>query len=141
MLVAKIVHILGIVVWLGGGAVTALIMMLLASQAAETRAQAAVAARRLTLTMVTPGMLAAWGGGLVMLLTNWSTIYAKAPWMHTKLLIGLIAAGITGVLTGRLRRAASGEKEVAPGAMKLVASILLVSAIAGVALVLARPGS
>lgn len=135
MLIAKIIHVLGIVVWLGGGAVTAMIMVLLASQSPETRAQATKAARKLTLMMVSPGMLAAWGGGLVMLLSQWS-LYAKAPLMHTKLLVGLIAAGITGVLSGRLRKACAADGQVAPGAMKLVASILLLSALAGVSLVM-----
>ena len=51
-----------------------------------------------------------------MLLTYWSELYAKAPWMHIKLTVGLIAAGFSGVLTGKLRRAARAGRTAMPGA-------------------------
>jgi uncharacterized membrane protein len=138
MVIAKILHVIGNILWLGGGAVAAFTMVLLASQAKDTRMAAAQAIRKLVLMVVTPGMLLSFAGGLTMLLTYWSEMYAKAPWMHMKLTVGLIAAAFSGVLTGRLRRAATSSEELSTGAMKLAGAVLLLSAVAGVSLVMLR---
>jgi uncharacterized membrane protein len=141
MLVARILHILGNFLWLGGGTVAAFTMVQLANESPATRLAAAKAVRKLVLMVVTPGMLLSLGGGLYMLLSYWSALYAKAPWMHTKLTVGLIAAGFSGVLSGKLRRAATGNGELAAGSMRLAGWVLLLSALAGVTLVFTRPGS
>jgi hypothetical protein len=54
-----------------------------------------------------------------------------------KLTVGLIATAFSGVLTGRLRKAADGQ-QLSTGAMKLAGGVLLASAVAGVALVVMR---
>jgi uncharacterized membrane protein len=141
MLFAKILHVLGIILWLGGGASAAFTMVLLASESKDVRVAAARAVRKLVLYVVTPGMLLAWAGGLINLLTYWSTLYAKAPWMHTKLTVGLIATAFSGVLSGRLRRASASGDDVSVGAMKLAGGVLLISALLGVLAVFMRFGS
>jgi putative membrane protein len=141
MQIAKLVHVLGNILWLGGGAACAFTMLFLAAESKEVKLAAAKAVRKLVLLVVTPGMLLSFAGGLTNLLMYWDALYKKAPWMHTKLLVGLIAAAITGVLSGKLRKAASGGPEVPAGAMKLAGSVLLVSALLGVALVVMRFGS
>jgi uncharacterized membrane protein len=78
-------------------------------------------------------------GGLIMLIGFWNELYKKAPWAHSKLTVGIIAAAFSGVLTGRLRRAAAGQ-DVKPGAIRTAGIVLVVSAIAGVVLVLTKPG-
>jgi putative membrane protein len=140
MLLARIVHIIGNILWLGGGAVAAFAMAQLASESQATRTAAARAVRKIILAVVTPGMLLSFAGGLYMLIPNWGAFYARAPWMHTKLTVGLIAAAFSGVLSGKLRRAASGD-ELSPGAMRLAGWVLVLSAIAGVFLVFTRVGS
>ena len=139
LVLGKLIHVLGNVLWLGGGAVAALAFAQLGSRDAATRRDAAGALRTVTLWLVTPGMLLSIGAGLVMLLSYWSELYAKAPWMHMKLTVGLIAAGFSGVLTGRLRKAAQGT-DVSAKSVRLAGIILLLSAVAGVALVFLRPG-
>jgi uncharacterized membrane protein len=139
LLVSKIVHVIGNVLWLGGGVASAFTFALLASESAATRRAAARSLRTVVLTIVTPGMLLSIGAGLVMLLSYWSELYAKAPWMHMKLTVGLIAAGFSGVLSGRLRKAAQGT-DVTAGSVRLAGAILLLSAIAGVILVMTRVG-
>jgi uncharacterized membrane protein len=142
-LISKIVHVIGNVLWLGGGAVAAFTYAQLATQPGTADAQArlsvARALRKVVLYVVTPGMLLSLAGGLTMLIGFWTELYAKAPWAHTKLMVGLIAAGFSGVLTGKLRRAANGE-EVAASSIKLAGYVLLLSAVAGVTLVLTRMG-
>ena len=141
MQIAKIVHVLGNILWLGGGAICAFVMAGLAAESKEVRLAAAKAVRKLILMVVTPGMLLSFAGGLINLLSYWEPLYRKAPWMHTKLLVGLIAAAFTGVLSGKLRKAASKGDDVPAGSMKLAGSILLVSVLLGVALVFLRFGS
>jgi hypothetical protein len=60
--------------------------------------------------------------------------------MHTKLTVGLIAAAFSGMLSGKLRRASGGGDPLSAGTMRLTAAILLLSALAGVALVFTRFG-
>jgi uncharacterized membrane protein len=136
MQLAKVVHVIGNILWLGGGAAAAFALVLMAGESKETKKAAAHAVRRLILMVVTPGMVLSFAGGLTNLLMFWDALYKKAPWMHTKLLVGLIAAAFSGVLSGKLRKAAAGHEELSVGAMKLSGSVLLVSAIAGVALAL-----
>lgn len=140
MLLARIVHVIGNILWLGGGAVAALFMAQLAAAPQDTRVAAARAVRKLILGLVTPGMLLSFAGGLYMLLTHWSTVYARAPWMHTKLLLGLIAAAFSGVLSGKLRRAADGA-DLPANTMRTAGWVLALSAIGGVFLVFTRFGS
>lgn len=136
MQIAKVVHILGNILWLGGGAAAAFTMVLLAGEAKETRKAAAHAVRRLVLLVVTPGMVLSFAGGLYNLLTYWE-LYRRAPWMHTKLTIGLIAAAVSGaLLSAKLRKAAAGHEELSVSAMKIAGSVLLASALAGAALAL-----
>jgi uncharacterized membrane protein len=48
-----------------------------------------------------------------MLIPNFAETYASQGWMHTKLLLLLALAGVTGVLTGKLRRWAEGQEVTA----------------------------
>jgi protoporphyrinogen IX oxidase len=139
LVVGKIVHVIGNVLWLGGGALAAFALARLAREQADARLAAARALRAAVLMLVTPGMLLSLGAGLVMLLSYWSDLYAKAPWMHAKLTVGLIAAAFSGVLTGRLRRAAQGA-EFTEGGVRLAGLVLVLSAIAGVSFVFVRFG-
>jgi uncharacterized membrane protein len=138
MLIARILHVFGNILWLGGGAAAAFALALLASESKDTRLGAARALRKMMLTLVTPGMLISLGAGLYMLLSGWSALYAKAPWMHAKLTVGLIAAAFSGVLSGRLRRAASSGDDLSPSAMRLAGAALLASAAANLCFVYLR---
>lgn len=140
LVIGKILHVIGNVLWLGGGAAAAFAFAQLAREDAKVRASAARALRTVILTVVTPGMLLSLAAGLMMLLSYWSELYAKAPWMHMKLTVGLIAAGFSGVLSGKLRRAATQGTEVTPGSLRLAGLVLVLSAVAGVSLVLLRVG-
>ncbi len=139
MVIARVLHVVGNILWLGGGAACAFAMVLMAHESKEARAAAARALRKITLYIVTPGMLLGLGGGLTMLLMHWSDVYAKQPVMHIKLTVGLVAIAFSGVLTGRLRRAAAGGDDTPAGAFKLAGAVLLASAVIGVTLVFTRP--
>lgn len=142
MLLLKIIHVIGNVLWLGGGTVAAFAIAMLSVDSPSVRLAAAKVARKLVLGLVTPGMLLSLAAGLAMLIADWSTLYAKAPWMHGKLTVGLIAAGFSGVLSGKLRRAASStDGEVSAKSMWIAGSALLASAVANIIFVYLRFGA
>jgi len=138
-IVCKILHVVGNVLWIGGGAAAAFTFVLLGREDPKVRLAAAQALRKIMLRLVSPGMNISLVAGLIMLITYWSELYAKAPWMHAKLTVGLIAAGFSGVLSGKLRRASTGT-DVPPGAVKLAGAVLVLSAVANVAFVFLRFG-
>ena len=115
-------HLFGAILWIGGTVAVGLA----AAAAAEHRREASAALRRVALRVAAPGMVLAWVGGLTLLAMGWSG-YRRAGWMHTKLLLVLVAAGLTGALTGRLRRWAAGD-ELSVQAVRGLAFALLVLA-------------
>jgi len=137
--ICKILHVVGNVLWLGGGAASAFAFVLLAHEDAAVRRSAARALRTLTMRLVSPAFITSIVAGLVMLLTFWSELYAKAPWMHVKITVGLIAAAFSGVLSGKLRRAANGD-EVSASSVRLAGAILVLSGLVNVIMVYTRLG-
>jgi protoporphyrinogen IX oxidase len=133
----RYLHFIGNIFWLGGVVTVAVVAALLAGQAEREHA---VAARGAALRIATPGLVLSWIGGLGMLLPHWSTLYARAGWMHGKITLALVAAALTGMVTGRLRRAASGEGELHAGRLRLLATVLLVIAFTVAGLGVFRPG-
>jgi putative membrane protein len=136
-----VVHVVGVVLWIGGAATAAWIGAQLALAPKEARAAGLGAARSAILALGTPGLLLAWLGGLVVLVLGWSDVYARAGWMHGKLTIALVLSALTGVLTARIRKAASGEREASSALLGGLAIALVVLAACAVALVLVRPGA
>lgn len=108
-IVFRYLHFLGIAFWVGSAVAVAI------AAAAPTPWESGIAQalRKVTLRVTTPSMLLAFAGGFGMLIPNFADTYAKQGWMHGKLALVLILAGVTGVLTGKLRRWADGQ-EVAP---------------------------
>lgn len=110
-LTLRALHLLGAILWIGGAVAVALSAAAVARDAKDGAAASAL--RRVALRVATPGMVLAWAGGLTLLVMGWAG-YQRAGWMHAKLLFVLVAAGLTGVLSARLRRwAAGGELAVA----------------------------
>ncbi|MBW2464482.1 MAG: CopD family protein [Deltaproteobacteria bacterium] len=124
--VLRALHVLGIIMWIGGTAATALMVVLVADDA---RAATAAAGRKVMLMVATPGLLLAWAAGLTVLIPNFTSVYAKAGWMHGKLTIALIISGLTGVLVGKVKKAAAAT-DIGLGAVKGMAlGVLLLGAI------------
>jgi uncharacterized membrane protein len=122
-LVLRSVHVLAVILWIGGTVTAALIV---AIGAADATPKIAAAARRAVLYVATPALLIAWLVGVTVLLNGWG-VYKSAGWMHTKLTLALVVTGLTGVVTGRLRRAATGG-EANPGLLRSMAAGILLLA-------------
>lgn len=102
----KALHLVGAFLWLGTSIGVAL---LAAAAAGDQRAPVAALARRVALRIATPGLVLAFAGGLTMLALSWD-LYARAGWMHGKLLLVVIAAGLHGAISGKLRKMAGGAE-------------------------------
>ncbi len=137
--IAIATHLIGMALWIGGAA-TAAMVAAAAAREGEAGRPTLAAARRAVLFVATPGMLLAWIAGLSYLVPNFTTLYARAGWMHGKLTLLIILTGITGVLTGRLRRGAAGTKPVSPGMMGGLSLAVVVIAALIVFLAVLKPG-
>lgn len=136
-----LLHIIGVLLWIGGSASAAWSAGQLALAPAEAREAGLLAVRRSLLMIATPGILLAWAGGLTMFIAYFDDVYRTAGWMHGKLTIGIVVSALHGVLVARVRKAATGEREVSQGFFAGVAMTIVLLGAAAVALVVLRPGA
>lgn len=134
MIVFRYLHFLGLTFWVG----TAVAVAAVAASPTPLESGVAQALRKVTLRVTTPAMLLAFLGGFGMLIPNFTSVYAKQGWMHTKLTLLLVLAAVTGVLTGRLRRWASGQ-EITQATFGRLAWTIAVLAVLIVTLAIFRP--
>ncbi len=132
----RALHLFGAIAWIGGTAAIAMAAIALTS---TSQKEGAGALRQAMVRLVTPGMILAFVGGLGMLLPNFMTLYARAGWMHAKLLVVLVAAGLTGAISGFLRRAAAGQKDLPQSSLRVMGMVVLLLGLAAVILALIRP--
>lgn len=134
---ARILHVFGVLLWVGGMATGSAAAMSLSSKPQAQRAPGMDAVRHALRILATPGLLLAWLGGLAMLVSNWSAVYAHAGWAHGKLTIGILLSGLHGVLLARTRpgRATTARPFV------IALALTLLFALMNVVLVVVRPGS
>ncbi|MCA9528697.1 MAG: CopD family protein [Myxococcales bacterium] len=138
MVVYRFLHMIGMALWVGGAVAVALSAARLPPASAEAQ-RAAQGLRKASLLVATPGMVLAFIGGLGMLIPNWTTLYAKAGWMHGKLALVVVLAALTGVLSGKLRKTASGSAEVAPRTFRILGWVMALIAVVIIALAVFRP--
>lgn len=138
--VSLVLHLLGVVLWIGGCASAAWTAAQLATATKEGRAEGLAAVRRSLLVIATPGLLLAWLGGLT-LFVSFLDVYARAGWLHGKITIAVALSAIHGVLMARVRRASTGERETSQGLFAGLGMALVIGAAIAVALVVFRPGA
>ena len=122
-----VIHILGVIAWIGGVVSVGLVGALAAGEG-----KVLAAARAVSLRVATPGLVLAWLGGLTMFIMH-IDVYKRAGWMHAKITLALIAAALTGVLSGKLRKAAAGQ-DVASSTLRNLAMGTLFIAVLNVVL-------
>ncbi len=127
-----VLHMLGVTLWIGGVVAVGLVGAMAAGEG-----KVLAAARHASLRVATPGMVMAFAGGLTMFVMGIDA-YKSAGWLHAKITLALIAAALSGVLSGKLRKAAAGA-EVAPGTFKKLAGGVLLIAFLNIFLVFFGP--
>jgi protoporphyrinogen IX oxidase len=138
--ISLILHVLGVLLWIGGCASAAWTAAQLYAASAEARKEGLLAVRRSLMVIATPGLLLAWVGGLTIFVTG-IEIYRRAGWMHTKITLALVVAALHGVLLARVRKAASGQREATPQLFSGLAMTIVLLAAVVVVLVVLRPGA
>lgn len=133
---ARIFHIFGALLWVGGMATAAAAAMTLVTKPEAAREPGMDAVRNAMRILATPGLLLAWLGGLAMLISNWSAVYAHAGWAHGKLTVGILLSGVHGMLLARTRpgRATTARPFV------IALCLTLLFGLINVVLVVVRPG-
>lgn len=133
----KVVHVCGIVLWVGG-MLAALATAVAARSATEASRTHVVAAARSAMALVaTPGLLMAWAAGLTIAISSWD-VYRSAGWLHAKITCALLLAAIHGMAMARMRKAASGG-EIKAGMLQVLVGIAALLAVGAVTLVVAQP--
>lgn len=137
--IALAIHLIGNILWLGGVAMAALTALGLRASAGEQAAAAGIKAlRRALLALAAPGLLLAWIGGLWVLLPNFGA-YRAAGWMHGKLTLIVVMTALTGVFTGRMRRAAAGQAQLGNGLLLATTLVAVLGAATVVVLAVLKP--
>ena len=131
------IHLIGVLMWIGASFSAGL---LAAWSPPEHTAETAANLRRLVRRVAVPGLLLAWIGGLGRLIPEFGDVYARAGWMHTKLLLVLVISGLTGAMSARLGRLAQGEGMEGASSLRTFGLIILASAAAVVLLAVLKPG-
>ncbi|MCA9615937.1 MAG: CopD family protein [Sandaracinus sp.] len=136
----KALHLVGAVLWMGASIAVALVA---AAASGNERAPVAALARRVALRIATPGLVLAFVGGLTMLALSWDA-YARAGWMHGKLLLVVIAAGLHGAVSGKLRKLSKGDDvgglQGLAYAYLVLLALIVVAVVVGPTLLPARAG-
>ena len=126
----KTLHVFGVICWIGS-------VVTVAWLSREATPEEATLSHRFIARFSNSTMIMAFIGGLGILVPNFMSTYKSSGWMHTKLLIGIIVAGMTGALSAKLRKAAQANEPVAH--CSRIAAVILALAFVNVALVMFRP--
>lgn len=131
----KALHLLGAILWFGGIITVAFTALAFAREAKADAMGTLRGASRLPTTL---GVFANWIGGLSIFIINIDTFRTQG-WLHAKLLLVFIGAGLTGVLTAELKKVAEGKREPNPKKLRIFAIALTIIPIVTVALAGFRP--
>lgn len=133
----KVVHIAGVLAWVGG-MVAALIAAIDARRATEASRTHVVSAAHRAMTMVaTPGILMAWGAGLWIALAGWDS-YRTMGWLHAKITIAVVLSAVHGMAMARMRKASSGG-ELKAGLLQVLLGVAVLLALVALTLVVSQP--
>jgi putative membrane protein len=136
--VARILHVLGVILWIGGGLTAAFLATGAVTRGKDVREAILSDVRRALLFVSAPGLVLAFVAGVAILTSHWD-LYRTMGWSHAKLTLGVLLAGVSGVLTARVRKAATGERESAAGLFTGLGGALAIGALLALVLVFLRP--
>lgn len=136
--VALVLHLVGVILWIGGGLAAAMMAVAASSREGASRSDGLTDARRALLQVSSPGLVLAFVGGLAIVVPHWDAFRAMG-WVHAKITIGVVAAGLSGALTARIRRAAVGERPASAGLFASLGGGLALLALFSVILAVFRP--
>ena len=122
-----VVHVLGLVFWVGGLLVTSMALTRHAQEASADARGALARLERIYLRgLADPGALLTILAGISLILTNRS-YYLHAPWLHIKLTFVVLLIGLHGWVAARTKAFSTGRIELQRGEARLlvVATLLI----------------
>ena len=121
-----VAHVFGLVLWVGGLLVTAMVMARhAAEQSSEARAALSKVERTLLRGMADPGALLTILAGIILITTN-RAYYLHAGWLHIKLAFVIALIVVHGVVAIRSKRLATGQASVQSGQAKFLFMTILI---------------
>ena len=114
----KMLHILGIILWIGGLMNLTRMVAFHVGEEPEVQKRLHFIENRIFKFVALPGMLLALISGLYMLSIDMS-FYMKQPWMHAKLLFVGFMLGITAILQGKLGQLATNHEKQSAKSFKI----------------------
>jgi uncharacterized membrane protein len=134
-LLLKALHIIAIVIWVGGMLVAGITVSAAANEKARLPSAFITAVRRWDRRVTSPAMLAAWALGLSL---AYAGSWFQQGWFGAKAFLVLILSALHGMVSGRLSRlAADKDIKAGPGIYAPTLVIVIVSLI--VVLVTTKP--
>ncbi|WP_375569649.1 CopD family protein [Ahrensia marina] len=129
----KIIHIISVIIWMGGMLTAPLVGTMLSDQRADQ--QLRLRLRSAFSRWITPAMILSLIVGIALAqIGGWFT----DPWLLTKLVLVLVMTALHGVISGRLRRFASDPKAELAAWFPRVSLIVLLLLAAVVSLVVTK---
>jgi putative membrane protein len=122
-----VVHVFGIVLWIGGLLMTAALLVQHAKEAApEARAALTRMEKKSLRMMADPGALLTVAAGITLIFTN-KSYYLHATWLHFKLVFVVILIGLHGYIGVTAKSVQMGKRQMTAGqAWLLFAAVLAV---------------
>jgi protoporphyrinogen IX oxidase len=125
--VLLVVHVLGLVFWVGGLLVTSMSLTRHTQEVSPEARQALARLERIFLRgLADPGALLTILAGIGMIATN-SSYYLHAPWLHLKLTFVALLIGLHGIVAVRTKRFGAGTIQLQRSEARLlvVATLLI----------------
>jgi len=117
----KALHLFGAILWFGG-IITVAFAAVAFAKASEAGAIATL--RNSARLAPTLGLIANWLGGLSIFILN-IDVWRSQGWVHAKILLVFIAAGLTGALTADLKKIDEGKREANPTKLQIFGGALV----------------
>lgn len=134
VLIIKSIHVLANLIWVGS---ILSVGLLLGARFGEPQVRGELALD-LYKKLATPGFIASFAAGTLMLVLNVSYYFGQTKFMHGKLLFALIVIALHHVIGATAKKLATGKKDSA-GAAPVLTVVLLVSAVAAAFFAVLKP--
>ena len=137
----KAFHVIAVIAWMAGMLYLPRLFVYHAEapKGGELSETLKIMEHRLLRYIITPAMIATFLFGGLMLYANWEAIMTSAGWMHAKLLLVFLLAGVHGMLSGMRKKFARDENTRPAKFYRILNEVPTAIMIAIVILVIVKP--
>jgi protoporphyrinogen IX oxidase len=136
----KALHIIAVLIWIGGLLTAAMTIRALSGSKATAEAIGRTAVLNVVVRwdhrVTAPAMLFVWGAGLMLAMQG---EWFRSPWLTIKLVLVVVLSALHGMLSGTLRKLGRCYGTLTPLSLRHAPLLILISAVAIVVLVVVKP--